>query len=348
VHTKYYELEMDEEIVFITANRYFVASYLVEHYVSEGCVVRVLVRKEEEDAAKKLKALGAEVIRGCVLDFNPDSSQSAFLDSCLEGVTKVFHLSELSVMEDCKEDLYNFNCDGTKFLVDNCVKEGVKRFVYLSTVGVYGKHDEGVIDETFRVPRVSRKNDKRILRKFNNYYEWSKAQAEYVIFSNINLQSVIVRAPLMYGPRMSRNGPLDYLLDQLNSRLSVVPVDGKINVPLVHVEDVVGAMIFLSDLEDSVSEAYNVVSDDVLSFREMAEIVCDDRGIKRPSWAPVPTREVMRVVKLFKIVPPHLATYFSGSYIFSNDKLKKTGYKLKFPHFKDGVRGTLDYLEGLR
>jgi len=99
--------------------------------------------------------------------------------------------------KDPREEFRKINCNGTLNLAQHCVKSGVKRFIYLSTIGVNGiKTDLGVPFTENDTPHP------------NNSYALSKLEAEEglkIIAKNSTLEVVIIRPPLIYGPKAPGN-----------------------------------------------------------------------------------------------------------------------------------------------
>lgn len=95
------------------------------------------------------------------------------------------------------ENYYEINVECTKKIAEACVKSGVKRFIFLSSIGVLGVNTNG-------------------RRPFSNhdqpnpteYYSKSKLEAEIELMKiskQSKLEVVILRLPLVYGPKPKGN-----------------------------------------------------------------------------------------------------------------------------------------------
>lgn len=111
----------------------------------------------------------------------------------LRGVDAVIHAA--GVMQGASlEELTRVNVEGADCLARQCAKSGVRRFVYVSSLGVHGFHcqDRAIRSEDPFLP-------------YDAYTE-SKVAAEMRIrsvFLGAPTDWVIVRPPLIYGPQAS-------------------------------------------------------------------------------------------------------------------------------------------------
>jgi nucleoside-diphosphate-sugar epimerase len=129
-------------------------------------------------------------------------------------------------------------------------------------------------------------------------------------------------------------------------------------MPLIHVEDLVKSAVFLSENDKSIGEAYNLVIDpcfqeDFLEF--LAELLNVDY-FNFPVWWPfyrffakflfwLNNRKDKKARKLDSRPPVDLsmAGYTTHQYIFSNQKIKDLGFKLKFPDYKRATKDTVEW-----
>jgi nucleoside-diphosphate-sugar epimerase len=123
-------------------------------------------------------------------------SETSDYSTALQGVDTVIHLAaRVHVMRDTASDplgeFRRVNASGTARLARQAARAGVRRFVFLSTVGVNGKLSaRGPFTESDH-PRP------------HNDYAVSKLEAEVALAEiafETGLELVVVRAPLVYGP----------------------------------------------------------------------------------------------------------------------------------------------------
>ena len=119
----------------------------------------------------------------------------------LADVECVVHLAARAhIMNDQSSDANSMymdvNCNGTLHLAKQAVKHGIKRFVYISSIGVLGdmSKDSPLTTDSKYSPA--------------NAYAYSKMKAEkglVSIMKDSNMEVVIVRPPLVYGANAPGN-----------------------------------------------------------------------------------------------------------------------------------------------
>lgn len=176
------DMRLGGEPILITGATGFVGTPLVIRLRQEGCAIRVAGRHEAAD------------IRVPAIDGDTR------WQGCLEGITTVIHLAaHVHVMSPRPEDAQAFhrvNVLGTQNLAEAAAEAGVSRFVFLSTVKVHGEFTTGNpwTEESPIDP--------------HDEYARSKANAEQIlrgISAATNMEMVIVRPPLVYGPGVKAN-----------------------------------------------------------------------------------------------------------------------------------------------
>ncbi|MFA0542206.1 NAD-dependent epimerase/dehydratase family protein [Vibrio sp. 10N.222.52.B7] len=127
---------------------------------------------------------------------------------CFHGVNSIIHLAGLAHSKSYTSDEYRaVNTEGTLRLALKAAEAGVKRFVFVSSIGVNGasSHD-----------RVFLPSD---IAKPHNSYARSKYEAElglWDISKQTGLEVAIVRPTLVYGPNAPGNfGSLTKLITKL-------------------------------------------------------------------------------------------------------------------------------------
>src|SRR3989344_6305114 len=135
---------MKMQKVLVTGGTGFVGKSLVEK-LSKNYKVRVLARKKQEIS-------GVEIFEGNLLDEN-DVKKS------LGSVDIVVHLAAM-ILGDEKE-IYSFNVKSTENLVNEAIKNRIKKFVFLSSENVMWKGQSAYGE--------SKKKCEDIVKRFNNH-----------------------------------------------------------------------------------------------------------------------------------------------------------------------------------
>lgn len=149
---------------------------------------RVHATGRNPDAGRTLVAMGA---RFTPLDLT--SATAADCGALLEGVDAVWHCAAKSAPWGARATFEAANVSVTARLADAAGRQGVPRFVHISTPAVYfdfrHRYD---VDETFRA------------RRFVNHYAASKFTAEQLIASQVEAHPatryVILRPRALFGP----------------------------------------------------------------------------------------------------------------------------------------------------
>lgn len=175
--------------VLVTGANGFVGSHLVLQLATEGYEVFAAVR-----TGGTASALSTETVIGPI-------DETTAWDAAIVGVEAVVHLAaRVHVMKDSALDsLAEFrkvNVDGTRRLLEACIRGGVRRFIFISSVKVNGELTTGA---AFTAASPAKPVDP---------YAKSKAEAEGMLLdaaARAEIEVIIVRTPLVYGPGVGGN-----------------------------------------------------------------------------------------------------------------------------------------------
>ncbi len=277
------------------------------------------------------------------------------LEEVVDSVDTIFHPAAIFSYTAPLEDLIRVNVEGTKNLLDVASSKGVRRIVVWSTAGVYNVDEAKgeIIDETGPIGP-------------SNNYEYSKLKQEELAMEyhiSGKIEVTILRPAPIYGPR-NFYGFANIVFGVASLPAVVVPIIENKSVA-VHVRDVSEAALFLSELPESAGEIYNLVDDSDYSYSELVLGIA--RVLGKPSYQ-IPLKvstdpivpvlvliakmsELLRrkfplafelpVLKPLKYLEEDTARYIGRSFRFSNEKLKRTGYKLRYPDVIEGVEETI-------
>lgn len=166
--------------ILITGANGFVGSHLAERLLMEKLEVLGLCRNIDE--IKWLEEKGAKIIKGNILNIEEFEE-----DIC--GCDVIIHTAGWSGgITLSKELAWNTNVEGTANMLTLAKKYHAKKFIYISSVAVYGMNDKLVIDEADETPMI------------NELYTDSKIAAERLVI-NSGIPFVIIRPGCIYGPR---------------------------------------------------------------------------------------------------------------------------------------------------
>ncbi|MCE7740619.1 MAG: NAD-dependent epimerase/dehydratase family protein [Candidatus Heimdallarchaeota archaeon] len=214
--------------------------------------ISALVLPSEKEKCETLNKYEIELFFG-----NLDSKES--LVGCLDDVESVFHLA--AVVDDLAPlpSFYRINHIGTKNLLDEFIRAGSKKFIYMSTLGVYGfKFPDYPIDESFRVDLIPG-------------YRESKYLGEQEVFKfaeEFGFKASALRPPIIFGPG-DHWAPTVFNLIESNRKIPFIS-KGKVIFSYSYVEDVVEALIKMEAVDKARGEIFNHTSF-ILTRRELFE-----------------------------------------------------------------------------
>jgi len=233
----------------------------------------------------------------------------------LQGVEAVVHLAARVHMmnENSKDPLSTYrktNVEATRRLAETCVAAGVKRFIFLSSIKVNG---EKTTDQPFTENDAAAPEDP---------YGISKMEAEKVlveIADRTDLEVVILRPPLVYGPGVKANFLSLMSAIQKSRPLPVGSIRNN-KRSLVFVENLVSAIEKVLVTPGLKKEIYLVADDVALSTFELCSILKKSFRSKS-ALLPIP----LLFLKLTGMVlnKQNLIDKLTGSLVVDNSKIKK-------------------------
>ena len=191
------------------------------------------------------------------------SGSEDFTD-CLDNIDLVIHTAaRVHQMKDVSQnplsDFMETNCHGTIKLAKHAAKAGVKRFIFISSLKVNG-------EETNSGARF-RYDDKH---NTNDPYGISKAEAEnglMNIAANSNLEIVIIRPPLVYGPGVKANFESLLKISQKNLPLPLGAINNKRS--FVALDNLVDLINICIDHPNAANKVFLVSDDSDISTSDL-------------------------------------------------------------------------------
>jgi len=232
--------------VFVTGADGFIGSALCAQLETVG--YRVLRGIQPRDDASPSFGNSARAI-----DIGPDTDW----DDVFKDVDAIIHLAaRVHVMRETGPDplaaFRQVNTAGTERLARAAAQQGMKRFVFISTIGVHGNNtpaDEPFSELSPIVPHSPYAQSK-----------WEAEDALRQVEQETGLEVVIVRPPLVYGPGVPGNfvrllnwvyRGIPLPLSAVNNQRSFVALDNLVDFLRVCVEhpDATGQVFLISDNE---------------------------------------------------------------------------------------------------
>jgi nucleoside-diphosphate-sugar epimerase len=318
----------------ITGATGFVGGHIAEACAARGHGVRALARAGSDASA--LERAGVEIIRGDVTD--PSAIQRA-----LDGVDVVVHCAAKVGDSGPVEEYRTVNVEALRSLIDACRSRPLKRFIHMSSLGVYeAKHHHGT-DESEPLPATHLDG-----------YTQTKVEADRLAQEyqkKYRMPLVILRPGFVYGPRDR------VVLPNLIKRMT----SGKVHylggdrraLNTIYIGNLIEAVFLAAEKPEAIGQIYNLTDGEFVSKRRFFESVSDGMGLRRskqilPRWlAALVVRQVERQMRRAiakgkkPLLTPAQFKFLLLNLDFSIEKAKKElGYKPRFT-FEEGMRETL-------
>jgi nucleoside-diphosphate-sugar epimerase len=145
---------------------------------------------------------------------------------------------------------------GTQNVLEAALRQGVRRFVYLSTAEVYGDQI-GEIDEMTSV------------RKTENPYGDAKIEAEKLCweYHARGLPVTVIRPSIVYGP-FSKTWTVGIALKLKSGNWGIFKSHGDGLCNLIYITDLVSAIVAVTRDEHAVGQAFNLNGPEVLTWNQ--------------------------------------------------------------------------------
>ncbi|MDP8216213.1 MAG: NAD(P)-dependent oxidoreductase [Candidatus Kaelpia imicola] len=224
----------------------------------------------------------------------------------------MFHCAGYVSNRDSRK-LYEVNILGTENICRLSLELKIKKLVYLSSVAVVSANNEVPLKEELGY-------------KASNPYGESKIEAERIVlnYRDGGLRVGILRPCMVYGedePHLLRR-----LLFLLKYRLYPIIGSGENKFHLVYVESVVDSMIYAAVNEFFTQEPVFIADKEVLSYKEVMNIMADSISASRPFVLP-------KCLTPLLVNLPILGAKFKlllRDRWFSIDRLLSTGFKYRY------------------
>ena len=236
--------------VLVTGATGFLGKYLVEELTNNG--YEVVAQGRKENILNNLKEQYKVNILKCSLNEIKNIDMN---------IDCVIHAAALSTVWGKWQDFYDSNVLGTENVIKFCLKNNVRRLIYVSSPSVYSaKFDRfNIKEEDFD------KNNKL------NFYIKSKILAEDLInkIDNQKLETVIIRPRGLFGIGDTSLVPR---LINANSKIGI-PLfnDGKNVVDITCVENVAYSLRLAVEKEEANGNIYNITNGDPTEFKNILD-----------------------------------------------------------------------------
>ena len=232
-------------MILVTGGTGFVGGHVVRALLDAGKPVRCLVRDPRR--AEKLEGLGGELVEG-------DMTEPETLRGAVEGVESVVHL--VAIRQGKRSQFEAVMSRGTRALLDEARRAGVRRFVHMSALGT--------TEET---------------KDIVPYYgaKWDMEQA----VRGSGLPHVIFRPSFVFAP----DGGILPTFRKLAKLTPVTPIagSGEQRLQPIWAEDLAACFVRALDDDGVTNRTLELGGPDVVSWNTLWERLKQALGVRRPS-----------------------------------------------------------------
>ncbi|MBZ9728390.1 NAD(P)-dependent oxidoreductase [Salegentibacter sp. JZCK2] len=232
---------LSDSRVLVTGATGFIGSRLSERLANKENAQVVGVGRD----LKRAKALKKHNVEFKKLDL----TDPIVLKESLKGVEILFNCAGALSADPSIAELVNVKA--TNEMIKAASEAGVKRFVHISTVGVYDMKGISVVDES--TP---------LALDHPSSYPRTKARGEKIAFEQAQkygIELTVLRPSMVYGP-----GNGIWTTTMFNNVCSGKPVflgDGESNFNPVYIDDVIDALVRAATYPEAPGEAFNISSE---------------------------------------------------------------------------------------
>ncbi len=317
---------------FVTGGTGFIGGRVVRKLRDRGDEVVALVRSAGR--ASDLAELGCELVEG-------DLTSTDAIRRGMQGCDAVFHIAavyRVGIPPSEREPMREANVHGTERVLDAATEAGIKRIVYVSTVGVFGNTHGKIVDESYHHDGDG----------FLSCYEETKYRSHEVARDRIakGAPIVIVQPGGVYGP--GDHSEIGNIIDQTRTGKLKMLMFPETGFNLVHVDDVAAGILLAHD-RGKVGESY-VLGGEISTMGDLIRKVADLSGRKAPTRE-MPASLMKMAIPVGPVVgkvlgfPPNLRELIRSSdgvtYWASDEKARsELGYAPR--DMETGLRQTLE------
>jgi nucleoside-diphosphate-sugar epimerase len=261
-------VSLSGKTTLVTGATGFIGSYLSRRLHQSGAHVIALCRDRTQGS--DLTRSGLDLVEGDIRD-------AEAMESIISGgVDIVFHLAAW-LRGGSGGEAPAVNVEATRRLAELSARYGVQRFIFTSSIAVYGPHGDRTVDEA--TP----------LQTYNDPYGDSKIHAESAVkdvAAKTGLDYVIIRPGMVYGP----GSPGWTKRLALWARKGQMPlVDGGRGTAFpVYIDNLIDLYLLAATHPAAPGETFNAVDDGHVTLGEFSgaymRMIPTNRAIHLPGW----------------------------------------------------------------
>lgn len=314
--------------ILVTGGSGFIGTFLVQKLLKEKHeIINLDIRKP--DAEK----LDYKFIQGDILNIQDVMVAAKGVDVIISLAAKHhdFGVSE--------EEFFAVNGQGAKNILDCATQLDIKRFIFYSTVAVYGNHDLPPNENTVTKPESIYGKSKLEGEKYIN--EW--------VSKDRNNQAIIIRPTVVFGPNNYAN--MYSLISSIYKRKFFFVGKGDNIKSIAYVENLVEATAFLLERMKPGVDIYNYVDYPQLTIKDTVNIISRCLSYDIPKLT-IPLVPALVATSIFDVlgkitgynfpITAYRIKKFSTETRFIADKIRKAGFRQQVT-LEEGFRRMIEW-----
>lgn len=333
------------DVAVVTGATGCVGTAVVAALIAQGWSVRGLVRRRGHDASPyRGQYQQGQYPEQAYQEHVGDLTDESSLRGLCEDARLVVHAGALVTDWSRGSDIWRVNKEGTRALLDEGLRCGVARFVYVSTVDVFGFHDHAVIDE--RSPKMCASYPYSLSKLAGENLAWS--------YQRRGLDVTVIYPTWVFGPGDRHLIP--ELTTGVRDRKLVHFDHGRVPVELTYSENLAAAIVQAGTASAGAGERYIVGDSYGVTVGQLIDLVAEQIGALPPRHS-VPYRVALGVATVSELAAvvarrttrPMLTRYavksVAGGMRYDLSKIQSIGYRPQVG-LTEALRRTIDAMDG--
>jgi len=249
----------------VTGGAGFIGRYCVRAFLEKNYEVTIFdnFSNSSEDMISDLLNDGANLIKG-------DITVQDEVSKAISEHDVVIHLAaKISVEESIKfpEQTFNVNVDGTKNILESCVKHNIKNLIATSSAAVYGASENLPISENHKTNPSSPYGESKLkmeqlIRSFSEKHNFNSITLRIFNLYGVGQSTEFAGVITKFLEKISKNKPLEIFGDGLQTRdfISIHDLIDLINLEILNIEGKRG-------------NVYNIASGKSISIDDLAKLM---------------------------------------------------------------------------
>lgn len=321
-------MELANQKILITGVTGFIGSHVAKRLALDK---RVAVRGLARDPAKaqEIIRLGVEIVTGDLR--NPASLERAVRDCSvvINSAAQVASVSERKTFEDS-------NVAGTENLLRASVAAGVRRFVHLSSVAVFGLTAAGEVD------------DRSPVNHSGDPYCDTKVDSEEIVLRfhrEGRLAVTVLRPSVVYGPGSTHWTVIP--LKRIKKGKMFLFGGGRATLNYVYIDNLVDAILLATEDDRALGKTF-IVNDGTTTWRQYFDAHARMAGKKSVPSIPLWTARVWVHYRNFLAalrgepyrIHPNGLGFLASTAVFRQTQIEQTLRHRSHVDFEEGLRRT--------